>query len=127
MATSDFRYADITTLTKYFNRVGDFDSKRQIFPTETSGDNHFFRDSGYVTKLFINGSEQGDAEADFSSVSSDGKWCYNSSQNDVKFHHSGYSSTTINEQIFEAGVDFKDFLHQAITDASLELHNYLDA
>ena len=32
MAT-DFKYASITDLRKYFNRVNDFDSKVQIFPT----------------------------------------------------------------------------------------------
>ena len=126
MATN-FRYAGVSDLTKYFNRVNDFNSKIQIFPTETSGDNHFFRNSGYVTRLFINGSEQGNPEADFSSVNSDGKWCYNLEQNDVKFQHSGYSSVTVNEQIFEAGVDFEDFIKQSLVDASLELHNYLDA
>jgi len=29
--------------------------------------------------------------------------------------------------MFEAGVDFTDFINQALVDASLELHNYLDA
>ena len=124
---TNFKYAGISDLTKYFNRVDDFDSKRQIFPTETSGSNHFFRNSGLVDTLFINGSEQGAAQSDFDSVNSDGKWCYNSGQNDVKFQHSGYSSTTVNEQMFEAGVDFETFLNQALVDASLELHNYLDA
>ena len=41
MATN-FKYASISDLTKYFNRVSDFDSKVQIFPSETSGSNHFF-------------------------------------------------------------------------------------
>ena len=45
---SDFTYATISDLTKYFNRVNDFDSKVQIFPTLTSGNLHLFRDSGYV-------------------------------------------------------------------------------
>ena len=34
---SDFKYASISDLTKYFNRVNDFDSKVQIFPSLTSG------------------------------------------------------------------------------------------
>ena len=124
---SDFKYAGISDLTKYFNRVNDFDSKRQIFPTETSGSNHFFRNVGYVDSFFVNGSEQATAQADFDNVNGDGQWCYRSDNNDLKFQASYYSSTTINEQVFEAGVDFTDFLNQALVDASLELHNYIDA
>ena len=126
MATN-FRYASISDLTKYFNRVDDFDSKRQIFPTETSGNNHFFRNVGYVNSFFVNGSEQAAAQADFDNVNGDGQWCYRSDNNDLKFQASYYSSTTINEQMFEVGVDFTDFLNQSLVDASLELHNYLDA
>lgn len=40
MAT-DFKYASQSDLKNYFNRFGDFDQKVQIFPTETSGNNHF--------------------------------------------------------------------------------------
>ena len=126
MATN-FKYASIVDLTKYFNRINDFDSKRQIFPTETSGNNHFFRNVGYVNSFFVNGSEQATAQADFDNVNGDGQWCYRSDNNDLKFQASYYSSTTVNEQMFEVGVDFTDFLNQALTDASLELHNYLDA
>ena len=126
MATN-FKYAGISDLTKYFNRVDDFDSKRQIFPTETSGNNHFFRNVGYVNSFFVNGSEQAAAQADFDNVNGDGQWCYRSDNNDLKFQASYYSSTTINEQMFEVGVDFTDFLNQSLVDASLELHNYLDA
>ena len=56
MAT-DFKYATIADLTKYFNRVNDFDSKVQIFPSLTSGSLHLFRDSGFVSQLFVNGEE----------------------------------------------------------------------
>ena len=125
MATN-FKYAGISVLTKYFNRVDDFDSKRQIFPTETSGNNHFFRNVGYVDSFFVNGSEQAAAQSDFDNVNGDGQWCYRSDNNDLKFQASYYSSTTVNEQMFEVGVDFTDFLNQTLIDASLELHNYLD-
>ena len=126
MATN-FKYAGISDLTKYFNRVDDFDSKRQIFPTETSGNNHFFRNDGYVDSFFINGSEQAAAQSDFDNVNGDGQWCYRSDNNDLKFQASYYSSTTINEQVFEAGQDFTTYLEQSLVESSLELHNYLDA
>ena len=124
---SNFRYASITDFTKYFNRVNDFDSKVQIYPTLTSGNLHLFRDSGYVSQLFVNGEELAAAQSTSNDVNTNGEWYYASGTNQVEYYNSNYSSTTINEQMFEAGVDFTDFLNQALTDASLELHNYLDA
>ena len=125
MATN-FKYAGISDLTKYFNRVSDFDSKVQIFPTLTSGNLHLFRDSGYVDTLFLNGEELAAAQSTSGDVDSNGEWFYASATNQVEYYNSNYSSTTINEQVFEAGVDFTSFLEQALVDASLELHNYLD-
>ena len=125
MATN-FKYASISDLNKYFNRVNDFDSKVQIFPTLTSGNLHLFRDSGYVDTLFLNGEELAAAQSTSGAVDTNGEWFYNSSTNQVEYHNSNYSSTTINEQVFEAGVDFTTFLEQSLVDASLELHNYLD-
>ena len=124
---SDFTYAQISDLNKYFNRVSDFDSKVQIFPTLTSGNLHLFRDSGYVSQLFVNGEELAAAQSTSNAVDSNGEWYYASGTNQVEYYNSNYSSTTINEQVFEAGVDFTTFLEQALVDASLELHNYLDA
>ena len=124
---SDFKYAGISDLTKYFNRVSDFDNKVQIFPTLTSGNLHLFRDSGYVDTLFVNGEELAAAQSTSGAVDSNGEWFYNSNTNQVEYYNSNYSSTTINEQVFEAGQDFTTFLNQALTDASLELNNYLDA
>ena len=126
MAT-DFKYATIEDLTKYFNRVSDFDSKTQIFPTLTSGNLHLFRDSGYVSQLFVNGEELASAQSTSGDVDSNGEWFYASGTNQVEYYNSNYSSTTINEQVFEVGRDFTVFLNQALTDASLELHNYVDA
>ena len=126
MATN-FKYAGISDLTKYFNRVNDFDSKVQIFPTLTSGNLHLFRDSGYVSQLFVNGEELAAAQSTSNAVDSNGEWFYASGTNQVEYYNSNYSSTTINEQMFEAGVDFESFLNQTLVDASLELHNYLDA
>jgi len=125
MATN-FKYASISDLNKYFNRVNDFDSKVQIFPTLTSGNLHLFRDSGYVDTLFLNGEELAAAQSTSGDVDTNGEWFYASATNQVEYYNSNYSSTTINEQVFEAGVDFTTFLEQALVDASLELHNYLD-
>ena len=123
---SNFRYADITTLTKYFNRVGDFASKFQLFNPSTDSNLHTFHNCGYVDTLFINGDEQGASNSAGDTPNANNEWLYTSAENKLEYYNDGYSSTTINEQFIEGGQDFKDFLHQALTDASLELHNYLD-
>ena len=124
---SNFKYASIGNLSKYFNRVSDFDSKVQIFPTLTSGNLHLFRDCGYVDTLFVNGEELAAAQSTSGDVDSNGEWFYNSATNQVEYYNSNYSSTTVNEQVFEVGRDFTSFLEQSLVDASLELHNYIDA
>ena len=123
---SNFTYASITDLTKYFNRVSDFDSKVQIFPTLTSGNLHLFRASGLVGTLFVNGEELAAAQSTSGAVDTNGEWFYASGTNQLEYYNSGYTSTTINEQIFESGQDFTNFVNQTLVDASLELHNYID-
>ena len=125
MAT-DFKYANQSDLKNYFNRFGDFDQKIQIFPTLTSGNLHLFRDSGYVDTLFLNGEELAAAQSSSGAVDTNGEWFYNSSTNQVEYYNSSYSSTTINEQVFEAGIDFSTFIDQQLVNASFELNNIID-
>ena len=127
MAVTSFKYASISDLSNYFNKMGDFDSKIQIFPTLTSGNLHLFRDSGYVDTFFINGEEQASPQGTSGAVDSNGEWFYNSSTNQLEYYNSNYSATTIHNQIFEVGKDFTDFLNQQLVNASMELNNLLDA
>ena len=127
MAVTSFKYASISDLSNYFNNAGDFDSKFQIFPTLTSGNLHLFRDCGYIDTLFINGEEQAAAQSTSGAVDSNGEWFYNSATNQLEYYNSNYTSTTINNQIFEGGKDFTDFLNQQLVNASMELNNLLDA
>ena len=126
MATN-FKYASQSDLKNYFNSFGDFDQKTQIFPTLTSGNLHLFRDCGYVDTLFINGEEIAAAQSTSGAVDSNGEWFYASATNQLEYYNSNYSSTTINEQVFESGVDFNTFMNQQLVNASLELNNLLDA
>ena len=123
MAT-DFKYCDISTLTRYVNRIADFDKKFQLFNPSTSSNLHTFQDTGYVDTLFINGEEQATANTD--TPNANNEWLYTESENKLEYYSDAYTSTTINEQSFEGGQDFEDTLNQALVDASLELHNYLD-
>ena len=127
MAVTSFSYAGISDLSNYFSKAGDFDNKVQIFPTLTSGNLHLFRDCGYIDTLFINGEEQAAAQGTSGAVDSNGEWFYNSATNQLEYYNSNYTSTTINNQIFEAGKDFTDFMNQQLVNASMELNNLLDA
>ena len=126
MATN-FKYASQSDLKNYFNNFGDFDQKTQIYPTLTSGNLHLFRDCGYADTLFVNGEELAAAQSTSGAVDSNGEWFYASATNQLEYYNSNYSSTTINEQVFETGVDFATFIDQQLVNASMELNNLLDA
>ena len=126
MATN-FKYATIQELTKYFNRINDFNSKFQLFNPTTNSNLHTFHNSGYVDKFFINGDEQQAQNSNNDTPNANNEWLYTESENKLEYYSDAYTSTTINEQVFEGGQDFEDTLNQALVDASLELHNYLDA
>jgi len=123
MATN-FKYASQSDLKNYFNNFGDFDQKTQIFPTSTALNLHTFQDSGYVGVFFVNGEE---ATKVTDTPNSNGEFKYTASTNIVEYFNSNYSSTTVNEQVFEAGVDFETFIDQQLVNASMELNNLLDA
>ena len=124
MASTDFTYADANDLNKYFNRANDFDSKRQLLGNITTSTNlHTIYDVGDTQQLFVNGAEKTKVT---DTPNSDGEWNYYSATDTVTYYDSGYTSTTINEQILEAGTDSATFITEALTNGSLELHNYLD-
>tara|TARA_Y100000004_G_C8947456_1_gene426943 strand:+ start:402 stop:1385 length:984 start_codon:yes stop_codon:yes gene_type:complete len=125
MAT-DFKYAAIQDLTKYFNRVNDFNSKFQLFNPSTDSNLHTFHNSGYVDKFFINGDEQQAQNSNDDTPNANNEWLYTESENKLEYYNDAYTAVTINEQVFEGGQDFEDTLNQALIDASLELHNYID-
>ena len=203
MATN-FKYAGQSELTKYFNRVGDFDSKRQLYNfTETDSaqsqavDSYIHPDSGLVNNLYRDSHDLGSGKQTIATVaatainsdsivsttttiavddgsrltdetyikvkdeilyitnisgnnltvvrgrlgtsaesldddssiynhfnpSADGQWLYDSDNDFVIMA----SSSTPNDNLIEAGEDYSTFIDQTLVDASLELHNYLDA
>ena len=124
---SNFKYANQADLRNYFNRSVDYDQKVELFPTLTSGNLHLFRNSGYVDTLFVNGEELAAAQGTSGAVDSNGEWFYASATNQVEYYNSNYTSSTIKDQTFEAGVDFATYLDQQLVNASLELNNFLDA
>ena len=126
MAVTTFKYATQSDLKNYFNRIGDYDQKVQIFPRTYSSNKVLLYDTGPVDVLFYNGADLGGPEGSIS-VSNNGEWHYDASEDYVILHQSGIDATTMHEQIYEAGVDFTTYIDQQLVNASLELHNLLDA
>ena len=134
MAVTSFKYATQSDLSNFFNKMGEFDSKIQIFNPSTASDLHTFNDVGhveidsdgtYVDSLFINGYEQ--IAGQLGTPNSNNEWRYTAATNKLEFYNSNYTSTTINNQIFEIGKDFSTYLDQQLVNASMELNNLLDA
>ena len=128
MATN-FKYATTQDLTKNFNKVGDFDSKFQLYNPVTNTNLHTFHDCGYVDKLFINGEEQGAQNSTSDTPNADGEWLYTESENKLEYYNDSatYTGGNINQHVFEGGQDFEDVLLQALVDGSLELNNLLSS
>ena len=127
MAVTSFKYASISDLSNYFNQAGDFDSKKQLFNPSTGSNLHTFHDCGFVDKFFINGDEQGASNSDSDTPNANGEWLYTSTENKLEYYDDTLTATTINNQIFEVGVDFTEFLNQQLVNASMELNNLLDS
>ena len=130
MAVTSFKYASISDLQNYFNKFNDFDSKFQIFNwTAHATISNMFQatDTGYVDRLFVNGGELADPNSDGDTPNANNEWFYVSGDNSILFYHTGYTATTINNQIFEGGQDFTTFIEQQLVNASMELNNILDS
>lgn len=123
MATN-FKYASQSDLKNYFNNFGDFDQKTQIFPSGYALNMATFQDSGYADGFFVNGEEQTKVT---DTPNSNGEWKYTATTNLLQYFDSTLTTTTVNEQVFETGVDFSTFIDQQLVNASMELNNLLDA
>ena len=125
MAT-DFKYASQSDLNRYVGDiVTDADSKRQVYGWSVLSSNKYIADNtGFISQLFMDGAELGAAESDASSVNSNYKWFYLSSDDRVYLYN---DASDPNDLIMEAGFDNATYYDQMLVDASMELNNLLDA
>ena len=126
MAT-DFKYASQSDMNRYVGDVvADADSKRQVYGwTETGTSNLYIaRNSGFVSQLFADGEDLGDAEANSGVVDVNGEWYFDSNLDTVYYFN---SASDPNDLIMEAGFDNATYYDQMLVDASMELNNLLDA
>ena len=127
MAVTTFSYATQSDLKNYFNRFGDYDQKVQVYATKTDSNIHYFYDVGYVDTLFVNGVEMATPQSSAGAVDTDDEWHWDKTTGLLIFFNDGYTAKTIHSQVVEVGVDFVTFIDQQLVNASLELHNLIDA
>ena len=126
MAT-DFKYASQSDMQRYVGDiVADADNKRQVYNwTETGTSNLYLsRNTGFVSQLFADGEDLGDAEANSGVVDVNGEWYFDSNLDTVYYFN---SAADPNDMIIEAGFDNATYYDQMLVDASMELNNLLDA
>ena len=123
MAVTSFKYASISDLQNYFNEYADFDKKTPVRNWHTTAVTNMYQsnDTGLISLLFFDGIEGTSVSDD---PNANYEFNYSSSTNSVQVFH---SSKDPNDMVVEAGEDFTDFINQQLVNASLELHNYLDA
>ena len=126
MAT-DFKYASQSDLEMYYPAFSQFDTKKQIVGWVVHSGTLFRADNvGLVTQFFVNGYDEGAAEANSGVVNVNGEWYYDSDLDCIYYYNSNYTSTTILDQLFEAGIDNATYFNQMLVNASMELNNLLD-
>ena len=125
---TDFKYASQTDLEMYYPAFSQFDTKRQILGWVVHSGTLFRADNtGLITQFFTNGYDEGSPEANSGVVNVNGEWYYDADLDSVYYYNSGYSSTTIHDQLFEAGIDNATYFDQMLVNASMKLNNMLDA
>jgi len=124
---SDFKYANQTDLEMYYPAFSQFDTKKQITGWVVHSGTLFRADNvGLVTQFFVNGYDEGDPEANSGVLNVNGEWYYDADLDSIYYYNSGYSATTILDQLFEAGIDNATYFNQMLVNASMELNNLLD-
>ena len=126
MATSTLKYITVSELHQLGNaRIGDFDSKFQIFNWEIDDNLGYAYNTGNVSMLFSNGAKLGTAESTSGAVDSVGEWFYDSDADKI-WYYFGSSNTNPNDKTMEGGIDFNTFVTDQIESATQQLNSMLD-
>ena len=108
-----------------FPNLDEFDTKKPIYSWVTdSGSRYVSHDSGLVTALFVDGSNQGSAQANKAAVDANGEWFYDSSIDAVYYYN---DASTPEDLLMEAGEDFATLKTRVMKDASDYVDSKLDS
>jgi len=118
-------YITSRDLKDTFPSLDEFDTKKPIYSWVTdSGSRYVSHDSGLVTALFVDGSNQGSAQANKAAVDSNGEWFYDSAIDAVYYYN---DSSTPEDLLMEAGEDFATLKTRVMKDASDYVDSKLDS
>ena len=118
-------YCTHKELKRVFPQLDSFDGKKPIYGWVSSGQANTYEahNTGLVTALFVDGSEQTLKQSEAADVTSNGKWYYDSNLDALYYFN---SSADPNDLLTEAGEDFTTVVTQYRTDASRYLDSMLD-
>tara|TARA_X000000950_G_scaffold285262_1_gene390717 strand:+ start:2575 stop:3555 length:981 start_codon:yes stop_codon:yes gene_type:complete len=118
-------YITVRDLKDTFPSLDEFDTKKPIYSWVTdSGSRYVSHDSGLVTALFVDGSNQGSAQANKAAVDANGEWFYDSSIDAVYYYN---DASTPEDLLMEAGEDFATLKTRVMKDASDYVDSKLDS
>lgn len=118
-------YITSRDLKDTFPNLDEFDTKKPIYGwVVDSGSRYVSFDSGLVTALFVDGANQGSAQANKAAVDANGEWFYDSSIDAVYYHN---DSSTPEDLLMEAGEDFATLKTRVMKDASDYVDSKLDS
>ena len=118
-------YITARDLKDTFPSLDEFDTKKPIYSWVTdSGSRYVSHDSGLVTALFVDGSNQGSAQANKAAVDANGEWFYDSAIDAVYYYN---DSSTPEDLLMEAGEDFATLKTRVMKDASDYVDSKLDS
>ena len=118
-------YCTHKELKRVFPQLDEFDGKTPIYGWITSSSLHQAHGCGLVSTLFVNGDEV-TATENTDEPNANGEWRYIEEQDAIQYYDDTYTSSTIQDQLIEAGEDFATVVTQFRTDASRYIDSRLD-
>lgn len=128
MATNLPTYASDSDLKDVYPSIDKYDTKVQIhgWASATGGSLWIAYNTGQVNQLFHNGIYLGSPEATVNDVTDNNKWYYSNTDDSVVFYSTAYTSSTIVEQLFEAGENWATHKTDMLYKASRLLDSLID-
>ena len=118
-------YITARDLKDAYPNLDEFDTKKPIYSwTVDSNSRYVSHDSGLVTALFVDGANQGSAQANKAAVDANGEWFYDSSVDAIYYYN---DTNSPDDLLMEAGEDFATLKTRVMKDASDYVDSKLDS
>ena len=118
-------YITARDLKDAYPNLDEFDTKKPIYSwTVDSGSRYVSHDSGLVTALFVDGANQGSAQANKAAVDANGEWFYDSAVDAVYYYN---DTNSPDDLLMEAGEHFATLKTRVMKDASDYVDSKLDS